>query len=105
MFDGKFLIPFCYSQDLILLFLDLIQVCELCPGSRIFVALTALDNILNKKSHSSVARSCLEAIFKMPYLLSCSVQGNIAKGPYGKPDVQRPSLYRPAVECILSRCS
>ncbi|XP_034252980.1 uncharacterized protein LOC117652290 isoform X2 [Thrips palmi] len=76
-------------------------VCELCPGSRIYVALTAMDNILSKKSHSSVARSCLEAIFKMPYLLSCSVQGNVAKGPYGKPDVQRPSLYRPAVESIL----
>ncbi|KAK3912643.1 Peflin, partial [Frankliniella fusca] len=85
-----------------LLFPDPVEgVCELCPGSRIYVALSAMDNILNKKSHSSVARSCLEAIFKMPYLLSCSVQGNVAKGPYGKPDVQRPSLYRPAVECIL----
>lgn len=85
-----------------LLFPDPVEgVCELCPGSRIYVALTAMDNISSKKSHSSVARSCLEAIFKMPYLLSCSVQGNVAKGPYGKPDVQRPSLYRPAVECIL----
>ncbi|XP_052123961.1 uncharacterized protein LOC113216439 isoform X3 [Frankliniella occidentalis] len=85
-----------------LLFPDPVEgVCELCPGSRIYVALSAMDNILSKKSHSSVARSCLEAIFKMPYLLSCSVQGNVAKGPYGKPDVQRPSLYRPAVECIL----
>lgn len=95
----------CIYTNIFLIFTFLLKVCELCPGSRIYVALTAMDNILSKKSHSSVARSCLEAIFKMPYLLSCSVQGNIAKGPYGKPDVQRPSLYRLAVESILSKLS